>query len=77
MTADSELARNPPRPTLTTVKGDVEKAQDYKKRLAELLQPVCDLVTEAKRDGIILNYQCMNDATGRQFVSSLSALKEL
>jgi hypothetical protein len=62
---------------LPVVQGDREKGRIYKERLAVLLQPVCELLTEAKREEILLTFQLQQDALGRSFVGSLVAHKEL
>lgn len=71
MNAPSEL------PRLERVETDLEKARKYKERLKPLLRQVCDVLSEAKRDNIIINYQTTQDATGNHFISLLTALKEL
>ena len=77
MTADTNLNRAP-RPELTSVKGDVEKAQEYKAELMEALGVACEVITRAKqKDKINLNFQLAIDAMGKQFVASLTASKEL
>lgn len=65
-------------PQLDVVEGDVAKAAAYKKELAEILQAACDVITRAKqKDKITLGFALQFDATGRQFISVLSATKEL
>jgi len=63
---------------LQVIKGDIEKAQEYKEELMRLLEPVCALVTKAKQaDKITMNFQLAVDAMGKQFVANLTAMKEL
>ena len=62
---------------LSVVQGDREKARLYKERLATLLQPICDLFTEARREDIMLNFVVQQDAMHRSFVGSITAHKEL
>lgn len=62
---------------LETVKTDVEKAAEYKRKLSEKLSEVCTLYTDAKREGIMLSFQLQFDAMGRFFVGQLMATKEL
>ena len=78
MVADTDLTR-PPRPTqLNIVKGDVDKALEYRTELAELLAPICELFTKAKReDKIDLSFQISPDALGKFFVGDLKVLKNL
>jgi hypothetical protein len=62
---------------LVAIKGDAEKAKEYKDKLAKLCEPICELLTEAKRENIVLAHALQADATGRFFVAMLSAHKEL
>lgn len=63
---------------LITNKTDSEKAKVYKEKLASLLQPICDLMTEAKKtDNIILGFQLQMDGMQRTFISNVAATKEL
>jgi hypothetical protein len=78
MVADTELSRHPPRPPqLVPSKSDVEKAREYKDQLAALAAPICELMTKAKSEGILMSYSLQPDATGRFFINMLSAVKEL
>lgn len=61
----------------TTVKTDIEKAREYRERMLVPLQEICKVVSEAKRDGIIISYQTAADGLGNQFIANLSTLKEL
>lgn len=61
---------------LATVKGDAEKAQEYKERMADLLQPVCALMDEAKKDKMDFVFNVQPDAMGRHFVSNLKVTRE-
>lgn len=65
------------RPDFASVKGDVEKAAEYKERVAKLLEPLCQTINEAKREGLEVAFQLQPDAMGRSFVSLLKITKEL
>jgi hypothetical protein len=67
----SDIAR------LAPVKTDVEKAREYRERIGALLQEVCKIVTDARHNGIIINYACASDGLGNQFIASLTTTKEL
>jgi hypothetical protein len=62
---------------LSVIKGDVEKAREYKDQVAELAKPICDVLTRAKKEGIVITYSLSSDATGNYFIAQLSAIKEL
>lgn len=61
---------------IATVKGDAEKAQDYKERMAELLKPVCVLMDEAKKEKMDFVFNVQPDAMGKHFVSNLKVTRE-
>jgi hypothetical protein len=81
MVADTELTRNPPRPTptLSVVEGenDAAKAARYKEELAKAGDAVCKIITAAKRDGLTLTWGTAVDGMGNIFVAQISASKEL
>lgn len=60
-------------PTLT----DAEKATDYKRRMGDLLVPIVELMTEAKKDSMALNFTLQYDGMGRAFIQILTVVKEL
>ncbi len=63
---------------ITSVKGDLEKASEYRDELSKLLAPVCELFTKAKReDKIDLSFQISPDALGKFFVADLKTMKNL
>lgn len=62
---------------LTATKSDAEKATEYKQALGEKLAEACSIITAAKRDGIIIQFQIGTDALGKSFVGDLKALREL
>lgn len=62
---------------LTTVKTDLEKAREYKERLSAIFPGVCDIMTDAKREGILISWSIVPDAMGKFFVAQLTATKDL
>lgn len=65
------------RPNFETVRGDAEKAAEYRDQTAKLLVPLCEVINQAKRDGLEINFQLQPDAMGRSFVGLLKITKEL
>lgn len=62
---------------LETVKTDAEKAREFRHTFAELMIPVCKLMTEARRDGIVISFNVATDAMGNSFLAGLATTKEL
>jgi hypothetical protein len=56
---------------------DVAKAERYKQQLMELLVPICDLYTKAKKDKIALSFGVGYNAFGIASVIQFGAVKEL
>lgn len=63
--------------TLVTTKSDEERAAEYKAQMRAAADKVCEIVTAAKRDGILISWQMSWDAAGRAFVSSVDSMKPL
>ena len=72
---DDNTAKDPR--GLSVVKGDIEKAKEYKQQVADLAKPICDVLTKAKKEGIIIAYSVQADAMGNYFLAQLTATKEL
>jgi hypothetical protein len=64
-------------PLLSTVKTDVQKAKEYKSRLALPLASICEIMTEARLEGILISWNVTADAMGKFFVAQLTATKDL
>ena len=61
-------------PALAT---DAERAAKYRAEVRALLEPVCDLLNAALRDGIKLTFNIQPDAYGRMAVVACDAVKPL
>ena len=62
---------------LERVETDIEKARKYRERMAEVLLPVLQIMTEARRDGITISFNLSVDAMGKAFIGGLTTIKEL
>jgi hypothetical protein len=62
---------------LQAVETDVEKAVRFKKELGESVEKICEIITRAKRDGIVLSFSTQQDALGKTFIAALNAFREL
>lgn len=78
MVADNDPSKAPAAiPTLVPNKSDTERAAGYREALMEALQPTCEIMTKAHRDGINISWTVQPDAMGRFFVAQLATSKEL
>lgn len=73
----SELETSAQITRLETGKTDKELAKEYRQRLEELLVPVCDLMNEASRAGLKLEYNLMLDGFGRWRASPIQVTRPL
>jgi len=62
---------------LVTTKSDDERAAALKAALRVHAEKLCEVITTARRDGILLSWQLGWDAAGRAFVQSIDAMKPL
>ncbi len=62
---------------LERVETDQEKAAKLKTEIASALGQICEVMTRAKKEGIIIAFQIQTDALGHSFVANLTASKEL
>lgn len=58
-------------------KSDAEKAAAYRERLRPLLQQVADVITEARREGLIVNFNIAPDEFGRAQVGNIGVTRPL
>ena len=62
---------------LPTTKKDSEKAADYRDRLRPLLEQTCSIITEARREGLIIGFNLSADQFGIQRVGMIDVTKPL
>lgn len=67
----SSLRSIRPQPT------DAQKAEDYRARLKPVLEQAASLITEARREGLIIGFNLMPDQFGIQRVGEISVTKPL
>jgi hypothetical protein len=63
--------------TLTQPKTEEERVAEYKAALRTHAEKLCEVMTAARRDGLILSWQAGWDVAGRAFVQSVDAMKPL
>ncbi len=60
-----------------TGKPDAVVAKELRDRATPLLEQVCELMNDARRQGLTLNFQLGTDGFGRSRVASLDIVKPL
>lgn len=56
---------------------DAQLAEEYRERMNKALFEVLNIINEARRQGIVINFQLGEDGFGRQAVGALHILKKL
>jgi hypothetical protein len=62
---------------VTTSKSDEQRAAEHKAALRVHAEKVCEVVTAAKRDGIMIGWEMGWDPAGRAFVQAINTMKPL
>lgn len=62
---------------LVTGPTDVERASDLKARSSKPLEELCRIMDDARKDGLVLNFNIATDNFGRHTVGSLTVVKPL
>ena len=62
---------------LVTSKTDVERAAELRALATPLLQQLCTIMDDARRDGLTLNFGIGADSFGRHTVNALTVVKPL
>lgn len=63
--------------TLVMAKSDEQRAAEYKTLVRDQLAPLCETLTRARADGIVLSWALGVDQAGRLFVQSIDSVKPL
>lgn len=58
-------------------KSDEQRAAEYKVEVRKLVESICDVMTAARREGLVLSWQIGWDAAGRAFVHTVDSVKPL
>lgn len=58
-------------------RSDAEKAEDARARLRPVLEEVCRILTEVKRDGIVVTFNITTDQYGIYRLMALDVIKPL
>ena len=56
---------------------DEERAAEHKAALREHAEKICEVMTAARREGVMLSWNIGWDVAGRAFVQSVDAMKPL
>lgn len=62
---------------LQTQMTDTQKAEGYRERLKPILEQAAAIVTEARREGLMIGFNLMPDQFGIQRVGDISVTKPL
>lgn len=63
--------------TIPSAMTDADKAADVRAKLRPLLDKVCEIITQARRDNLVVTFNLGPDQYGRQQVGTLDILKPL
>lgn len=63
--------------TVLNIKTDVMKAEDARARLRPVLEEACRILTEVKRDGIVVTFNITTDQYGIYRLMALDVIKPL
>jgi len=62
---------------LEPTKSDADKAADYRARIRPLLEQACEIISEARRNGLGIGFNLAPDQFGIQRVGDISVTKPL
>lgn len=64
-------------PTLVTTKSDADKAKSYRDQIRPLLEQACEIITAARRDGLVIGFALAPDQGRTQRVGNIDISKPL
>ena len=68
---------NPPTVrVISSIKGDKEIADELRKRFFNALEPVCELIAEAEKNGFEVGFAFGKNAFGKTQIATINLLKK-
>ena len=62
---------------IAKLRTESDRAQDYRNELRPLLEQACEIITRARREGMIIGFNLAPDAFGIQRVGNIDVTKPL